>query len=226
MNTTNLFVEILVIGTGITFGLVFLAMAVFGYDWLVLLSGSSPLVLGSILLPIVYVFGLVGDRVSDTVFDQLFKDSLQARYFGDKKEDFNCRRFLYLHDGRLADLLEYGRSRLRICRGWAVLSVWILLTYDLFLYRQDVPNEVLPSLVVGGNLFFMILAILCWFSWRKLTLADYRKVQEQSEFLARTNWGQQTLNLERSPFVLRPVLAVEESPGATEADPEDKPIGS
>jgi hypothetical protein len=80
-------------------------------------------------------------------------------------------------------LLNYGRSRLRICRGWTINSVLILFSLNLFVWTRvvgyclQVRLSVILSLIVG------LFAWGNWFAWRDLTLTNYRKVRSQAAFL-------------------------------------------
>ncbi|NJN21306.1 MAG: hypothetical protein HC812_09070 [Leptolyngbya sp. RL_3_1] len=69
MSTTDLFVELLIIGVGAAIGLFLLVLTVFGYGWL---AWDGLLSLPALLpiLAIVYVLGIVVDRFSDRLFEK------------------------------------------------------------------------------------------------------------------------------------------------------------
>lgn len=182
MSTTDLFVELLIIGVGAAIGLFLLVLTVFGYGWL---AWDGLLSLPALLpiLAIVYVLGIVVDGFSDRLFEKIWHDNLFRHYYTDRQTYFNDRRTLYLHAKNLADLLEYGRSRLRICRGWTVNSVLILISLNLFIWTQ-VPNG---ALRLKASLFSTLalagFAYGNWSTWRILTLNSYRKIRQQSDFV-------------------------------------------
>ncbi|MFK8184267.1 MAG: hypothetical protein AB8B99_12910 [Phormidesmis sp.] len=182
MSTTDLFVEIIVIGVGATIWIVLLALSVFGYSWV----PSGQVFSFASLLPILaitYVLGIVTDRVADTLFDKLWKPSLAQQFYQKDGDDYDDRRYIYLRSEQLASLLEYGRSRLRICRGWTLNSALILVSLNIFIQQQLSSPAIKRTAFLFSNLFLLLLTYCLWFSWRQLTLADYRKVKRQSAWL-------------------------------------------
>ena len=182
MNTTDLFVELIVIGVGATIWVALLVLGVFGYTWV---PFDHLFALPSLLpiLAITYIFGIVTDRVADNLFDNVWKAKLAKQFYGQDGDDYDDRRYIYLRSERLAGLLEYGRSRLRICRGWALNTLLILVSLDLFILRQISGVSTRLSMLVFSNGFLLLLIYGLWFSWQQLTLADYRKVKRQSAWL-------------------------------------------
>lgn len=182
MSTTDLFVEIIVIGVGATIWIVLLALSIFGYSWV---PSGQVFSLASLLpiLAITYVLGIVTDRVADTLFDKLWKPSLAQQFYQQDGDDYDDRRYIYLRSEQLAHLLEYGRSRLRICRGWTLNSLLILGSFNLFIQLQLPHASLKLTAFLFGNLFLVLLTYCLWFSWKQLTLADYRKVKRQSAWL-------------------------------------------
>lgn len=189
MNTTNLFVELIVIGVGATLWIVLLILSLFGYAW-VPFDGLLSLPALIPILSVIYVLGIVVDRLADALFEQIWKEGLLAKVYmqANRNDQYrNDRRLLYTESDRLADLLEYGRSRLRICRGWVVNSVLILVAMNLFIWLRLEPAlpRLQVSLVGSGLLFLLILGL--WLSWRHLVLTDYRKTKDQAQFLRDRN---------------------------------------
>ena len=182
MNTTDLFVELIVIGVGATMWVVLLVLSLFGYAWV---PFDHLFALPSLLpiLAITYIFGIVTDRVADGLFDKVWKPRLAQQFYGQDGDDYDDRRYIYLRSERLASLLEYGRSRLRICRGWFLNTLLILVSLNLFILRQIVGVSAKLAMIVFSNAFLVLLIYGLWFSWRQLTLADYRKVKRQSAWL-------------------------------------------
>lgn len=127
--------------------------------------------------------GIVFDRISDTIFELVWAKELFRKYYENKDDFHDDRRFIYIHEGRLADLLEYGRSRLRICRGWALNSVLILLTLNFFVWTKLPDSSLKIQVSIFGSFLCIFLACGTWFSWYKLTLNDFRRVKEQANFL-------------------------------------------
>lgn len=185
MTTTHLFVELLVIGFGALAWLAILGAAVFGYDFTPLLRGNQSWVTLLPLLSLVYVLGILIDRMADWAFDRLGFDARHRKaHFGEDRDAyFAARRTLVVHGPALWEHLEYGRSRLRICRGWALNALMLLVAVDaLALVRRAGMLAPWWRLVVC-NLFFFALSALCIACWWALNQKEYRKIQRQSAWI-------------------------------------------
>jgi hypothetical protein len=182
MNTTSLFVELIVIGVG---AVIWLFLCVFSLVPFPAIDPSnfSTLVSLAPVLSIAYVLGIIVDRISDALFEKVFIQKIHSRYYGSKDEYKNDRRFVYLHGGSLVDLLEYGRSRLRICRGWFLNSILILVMMNLFLNSRIQDFDFRMRLSLLGNTLCLLLIASSYFAWYQLCMNDVRKVKEQSRFL-------------------------------------------
>jgi hypothetical protein len=179
MSTTSLFVELIVIGVSTLVWLALLIFAVFGYAWVpidVLLSPAAAVP----VLAVVYVLGIISDRIADAVFDRIWSDDLRGPYFQNKAEYYQARRRILIHSERLSDLLEYGRSRLRICRGWAFNSILVAIALNAFLWTNfgNLPSTWPVS--IFSSIFLLALAVGAWFAWQRLVKAEYRKIKEQA----------------------------------------------
>jgi hypothetical protein len=182
MGTTDLFVELIVIGIGGATWLLLLIFSAFGYDWVPLDQMFS---LAALIpfLSIVYVLGIVVDRLADTAFGKLWDSSLREKVYAKEDEYLNDKRLIYIHPGRLGDLLEYGRSRLRICRGWTLNALLTLVSLDIFVWTRVTDASWRLKLTIFGSLALALFALGNWFSWRQLSLASYHKIKRQSTFL-------------------------------------------
>jgi hypothetical protein len=186
MSTTELFVELIVVGVGASIWIVLLAFTLFGWSW----SDFNTVFSLPALLPalsITYVLGIVVDRVADSVFETLWGQALFQRFYSNKTDYYNDRRTIYAQANRLVDLLEYGRSRLRICRGWAINTVMIALTLNLFALIRLSPWQLKAMVSISGTLALGLLAYGTWFSWYKINANDLRKVKEQAAYLRQQN---------------------------------------
>lgn len=182
MNTTNLFVELIVIGVGAGIWIFLLILGFTGLstsDVADLFKAETAIP----LLAVIYVLGIVTDRIADTIFEKIWGDSLRQHKFGDLEKYYLARRDILTKSERLSDLLEYGRSRLRICRGWSFNSVLIIISLNLFLSLSSVTGLSEQPIRLLGTIGFALLAIATWYSWKKLVEAEYRKVIQQAEYL-------------------------------------------
>ena len=181
MNTTDLFVEILVIGVGALIWITLLILGIFGYPVMVEQLLSIPA-----LLPIsalVYVLGIITDRIADVIFDRLFVNSIRKKFYPDVKQDFNDRRIILVYSEPLSRLLEYGRSRLRIVRGWTLNFLLILITFNVFVQARVTDNLLRANLLTFGNILLALLTFLSFYSWNSFVRTEFRKVKEQAAFL-------------------------------------------
>lgn len=183
MNTTNLFVELVVIGVGVFVWLILLVITVLGYEWL--FTAKDTLLIGSALpvLALIYVLGIIWDRIADTIFHVIWADDLRESYFTDLGNYYNSRRVIITKSQPLSDLLEYGRSRLRICRGWSLNALMIGVSLNILLWSRFSDHENILILSLTGSFLSLILAVGSWFAWRSLSTVEYRKIKEQSEYL-------------------------------------------
>ncbi len=187
MTTTHLFVELLVIGFGALAWILVCTATFFDFD----LSSTNAYLpsLGALLplLCIAYVLGILVDRVADWIFDRLWDKNQRRSIYGhdakDKIQYFNDRRTLIVEGPELWQLVEYGRSRLRICRGWTLNA--LALTTSLIFYcltggaDSSVRLEICVAILGLGAIF----TGLCWFSWFKLNGKEYKKIQRQAKWL-------------------------------------------
>ena len=165
MNTTDLFVEILVIGIGAAIWVTMLVLSMLGYSAASLdRLFSIPALLPGIAL--VYVLGIIMDRISDVLFDRLFVDSVRKKYYSERKQEFDDRRTILVYSERLSQLLEYGRSRLRIVRGWTLNFLFMLMSLNVFLWTQPVDSQLRAKVSILGSAFLLLRSYLCWYSWR------------------------------------------------------------
>lgn len=177
MTTTHLFVELVVIGIG-TFTWVFLLiMTFFDYNWISKIQHFH--IMATIpLLSIIYLLGIISDRVSDSVFDKFWGKAMREKWFDNTKDFYDAYSLVFTRSDHLSDLHHYGRSRLRIVRGWALNAISLNLFAWIHLHDSCLRYE----LSVYGTAFLIALAIFAWWAWRKLSIAEYRKTQQQVNY--------------------------------------------
>ena len=183
MNTTSFFVELIVIGVGAAIWIVLGVLSVFGVSWLSTSSFNKDLGLLLVVpaLSLIYVLGIIIDRGADWVFGP-WSRALQRREFTSAEEYYRARTIVYARHEALTDLYEYGRSRLRICRGWALNAVLILIAFDVFTARQ-MSADLEGRLWTTGTLGFGLLGAGALAAWRGLTLQEVARLHEQFRIL-------------------------------------------
>lgn len=176
MNTTSLFVELLIIGVAAFIWAALLILTLFGYEWI----QEDRLFSMLTILPgitIIYVLGIVTDRAADAFFETWFQGEERDM------EYYKSRQIVFTRSDRLSDILEYGRSRLRICRGWAFNSVFIFITLNSFVWirlQADTPRN---AISLFGSVAIILLAYACWLAWKKLDRAEFQRSKANAEFL-------------------------------------------
>lgn len=165
MTTTALFVELLVVGAGTLEWLFLLVLVVFGYRWLPQWHGPDTLLL-FITLSSAYLLGIVIDRISNRIFRK-WAWHIRRGYFK-QPGDYHLARVAARRDAAIFGLFEYGRSRLRICRGWALNAGLTFVLSQLLIWLQ-VPSSaprLRLSLMLAGSL--AALTISCVYGWFNL----------------------------------------------------------
>ena len=185
MGTTDLFVELIVIGIGAFAWIAIATLSIFGYQWVPLeqLLSVSAIVP---FLSFVYVVGIVTDRIADVLFDRIWIPHLHRKHYSSLSTTREDRRLIYSKNEYLANLIEYGRSRLRICRGWAFNSVLIMVAANFFIATQVADQLLRTRLFLWINLLFGFIAFFSWYSWYQLSDTQYRRLKDDAEFIRKS----------------------------------------
>lgn len=182
MSTTNLFVELVVIGIGATIWVLLLLFTIFGYGW----ASFETILSWPALIPglaVVYALGIIVDRFADRLFEQ-WAVPLGSRWFKSEEEYHRARVLIYTQSDALRDLFEYSRSRLRICRGWAFNSVLTIGALNLFIWVRVPADDLRLKLAVFGSLVFALFAYGAWRAWYRLVSNEYKRLHQQYMFLS------------------------------------------
>jgi hypothetical protein len=182
MTTTALFVELVVIGVGAVLWVILAVLALFGYSWVTLTFEQATSVTSLVpLLSFAYLLGIIVDRIADQVF-AIPASRLRARWFAEAADYYRARDIFYLK-APTRDLAEYNRSRLRICRGWAINCAAAITALNAFVWAQ-LPNEY-PRLKIAsmGSVIFLLLCLGALNAWRELSTDAYERLKEQTKLL-------------------------------------------
>jgi hypothetical protein len=180
MTTTSLFVELIVIGVGALGWLTMALLAVFGYGWVDFSKFSS---LAGLVpaLAVTYVLGIVVDRVADQVFQPMAR-RLQSRSFA-TREDYERAQDLVYVKSPLRDLIEYNRSRLRICRGWVVNCVAGLVSLNALVWSQLPQDTPRMKLAVTGTVLLLAVGVGASNAWYQLCIVAYQRLAGQARIV-------------------------------------------
>lgn len=176
MGTTALFAELLVIGLGaVLWATLFLAIAL-GINAFDFKMFSSPLALVG-LLSMAYMLGIVVDRFADGLLKPSAK-RIRSRQYQEHLDFQNDREYVYQHTA-LRQSFEYGRSRLRVARGWFINSILITAGLLLHLSTSRVRFVELVVVVVGGGL----LTFGNLQTWKSFVRSEAENIKTRAKFL-------------------------------------------
>ena len=184
MSTTNLFVELIVIGIGTLFALMLSVMSIFGYEWISwnVITSSTMLIP---LLSITYLLGIVIDRLADKIYSSWSK-KLRLKQFSCNDKYHDARTYVYqCANERIVSLFLYGRSRLRISRSWSLNCIFLLITIPIFVWvRCDrIANNNKVLITISSIIFFGCGALATCLVWQKLAKNDYKRLAETNKVL-------------------------------------------
>lgn len=174
MNTTLLFAELLIIGLQASVWLFLLALVVFGTNWLQALStlglADWQTAIVVIALSIVYVLGIIIDRLADLVFARWDK-KIRERIFPNAPLSIGVMRFQLGKDNEyLNRQFEYTRSRMRISRA-SILNFILMTILGVILIAQlqfPTTEEKTKSLITALSIG-VFLSVSAIYTWNKLT---------------------------------------------------------
>lgn len=179
MATTRLFVELIVIGTAPLLVLALLAAALLGPEALLPGFALTP-VQGLLLLPFAYVLGIVTDRAADAWF-QRRRSEIRSEEFGSEEGVHAARRRILENAGKVAEFMEYTRSRIRICRGWAFCGPALVLAILLYGPSREPLTPRGLALLGLAVATAVALTVACRWAWAGLLRADYAKLREDRD---------------------------------------------
>ena len=187
MNTTNYILELLIAGICTFIWMILGCMALWGSEISLDTShieNADKIYLGLALAPIIYVFGVISDRIIDALFDKLFQ--LRKKYFPDIEEYRQARSTVYIKSETLTKLFEYGRMRIRICRSWTVNGLLILIPAIMYLWSQHpLTDDASTRAEITFVLFLVIFVSIMgsFYAWRKLNIKEFEFLKIQVEVL-------------------------------------------
>ncbi len=180
MSTTALVAELLVIGVGAAIWLVLIVLTFLGFDWVELEDLSKAIGLIP-AVAVVYLLGIVVDRVADKLFKP-WSDKIRLRQFS-TIEAFQTARGEVYERSPLRGLFEYSRSRLRICRSWTFNAVLSACAANAFIVAQLEDGVPRFRLSVVATAVLLGIGTACTFSWYQLCETEARNVELQWRLL-------------------------------------------
>ncbi|MFD5034976.1 hypothetical protein ACFWM0_31835 [Streptomyces sp. NPDC058405] len=175
---TGMFIEVLVIGIGSLASLFGLGVAVIGYDAtekVMPIAGSTPF--AGLAVAFAYALGILIDRCADFLL-KFKRRSLRARYFSSNSSYAAARRSVNQFPDIVARA-DYARSRMRICRGWFLNCILLLVSANLVLIRFPVQNR--SILLSATTMLGLLVTVGFYIAWSSITLTSYKKLQQQAQ---------------------------------------------
>ena len=182
MNTTVLFVELLIIGFQAGIWILLLFLSVFGYKWV---SGLQSMGISDwqtlitiFLLAMLYVLGIIIDRTADAIFSG-WSQKIKKRVFPDSDTPTSAIRFGFTNEF-LNRQIEYTRTRMRIVRASSVNFVLTTIFAVIFIATkvQGISDSERLGYLVFTLIFGTTLAIAAIVIWRSLTRGYYETVKK------------------------------------------------
>lgn len=185
MNVTALFVELLMVGIGTATWLALFLAAILSYKFDTMILTDNKALIGT-LIAIVYVLGIVMDRLIRGMFTSTLEERARRKVFNDERvkhvkdlaphiDEHNLsmeiEKFIRAHSQSLASKIDYNRSRLRICRAWVLHFFLIGISFACWNARVDVLPWSRAIWLIGVDILLFI------FTWRATVLLaeDHQK---------------------------------------------------
>jgi hypothetical protein len=178
MSTTNLFVELIVIGLGAAIWVALLVLAALGLDHQTVRALADAPVIVAAAVPIIYLLGIVTDRLADGLAQILrMERKRQTDYPGGSAQYHKDRALVLAKSEAFGKLYEYSRSRQRICRGWALNSMLILVASYVYLWGMPATGPIRVVLAVG----LIVTSIGCWLAWESMSNTELKRIEDQAD---------------------------------------------
>lgn len=170
MNTTNVFIELVVIGFHALIGIALIVLALVGYqnldvEKLLTINLAFP------VLAIAYILGILVDRMADRVFIAQDYKMRPADSETDLPSFLTMRYYILHKSSNIYAQLEYIRSRLRIARAAVfnfILATIAALLFVLLQFGKSFTVLNLVMLCAGILIIGAILTFASYQSWMGL----------------------------------------------------------
>jgi len=180
MTTTQLFVELLIIGLGVVIWVGFLIAGIAGlsFEKSVLDIKFS---LWPPLIAVAYVMGILLDRIAYSVFNHK-KNQIKKKIFCHEAEPPAAiiERIVLESSEALNHMINYNRSRARICRSWFINFFLIGAT---FLVWQVRVNQISNMYLIFVTMGFFVLSLVSCLIGGILEKDHYNNIRHSYDYL-------------------------------------------
>ena len=187
MNTTTLYAELIVVGSGTTIFIVLFFYSLVGdASWFSKLGGLSSIESVVSLIPIlsvIYLLGIINTNVGHLLFKR-WEERLRKEKLGKLKREYEeVRTNLFTSaDKELMEQFEFRRSKIRICRGWFINSILILIALLSYLWTGKMPE----AIVWFSTVVVWLLMIGICVSWFNATNSELEWLKSYAKQKTRT----------------------------------------
>lgn len=170
MNTTLLFVEIVIAGLQSLLWVALLTLSLTGVEWLKNVSiqdlGEWSFLVSALFFSLAYSLGILVDRSAKFIFS-FWDNRLQKRYLIGKTQSMAALRFR-LENESLNKHLEYIRTRMRIARSSA-LNFFLITVFGVVLINRitgltSEQKGLFSWTVLGVGILLVLLFMFTWYS--------------------------------------------------------------
>ena len=174
---TAMFVEVLVVGIGSLAAVFGCAAAVVGgqnMEKAAPVLTSTPV--SGAALAFAYALGVVVDRGADHIL-RSSRRNLRSLHFTSTASFDQARRSV-AGNSHIMAMSDYARSRMRVCRGWLMNSIFLTIAADLVILRFPVSGR--APILAFCTLMGLLLALGFYAAWRNITVTGYKKLAQQA----------------------------------------------
>lgn len=201
MKNTNYILELVIAGLGTLTWLLILLVTFIDVNWVNIfvhikqnnVTGLMA-IYSVLLLPFIYVNGVVADRVVDGLFDRLFGNRIVNTYFVEKNLYTEAIARIFYSSDRLKENYEYTRMRVRICRVWSFNAFLCCIAMNLFLFTRFEEFDILHKYISPDNMnvwtlslyssfFFLSSSFISYRAWYMLSKKECIIIKAQNAFL-------------------------------------------
>ena len=167
MSFTTLYAELVVVGTGAMTCVLLFFYAFFGdSSWFSRLKGLSLADVAALIpvLSVIYLLGIVIANISYLLFapieKRLQRDNLKE--FADKYQEIRNELYTASNTKDLVEEFEFRRSKVRICRGWFVNCLLIIVALATCSFEQKIRGPVTLFWILCAGLLMIGTAVSWW----------------------------------------------------------------
>ena len=183
MPTTLLFVELLISGSQTLIWVIILSLAVLGVPDVVATTfmKNNQAILLVLYMSISYTFGILFDRLTDSIFSPLDK-KYKSQIIGNNSKSTMLIRLEIAKDNEyLHTRFEYYRSRIRIARNFTINI--LMLSISLLLFVTNRCNDWEKECKISISIYIVIVTFslfsISLYSWTKLTKSQLKLTNDQ-----------------------------------------------